>query len=66
MPSRSGCYFTDLARQHPHVGYDRAFTIAAVLSLAGLICSILIPTAAAAPTALDQSGRPRANRNDAG
>lgn len=32
-------------------GYDRAFTVAAVLSLAGLLCSLVIPAATAAPTA---------------
>lgn len=32
-------------------GYDRAFTVAAALSLAGLMCSLLIPAAMAAPTA---------------
>ncbi|HXW46059.1 MAG TPA: MFS transporter [Streptosporangiaceae bacterium] len=35
-------------------GYDRAFTIAAVLCVAGLICSLLIPAAAAASKARDQ------------
>lgn len=35
-------------------GYDRAFTIAAILSLAGLVCSLLIRTATAAPSAPDQ------------
>ncbi|HEY6791214.1 MAG TPA: MFS transporter [Trebonia sp.] len=35
-------------------GYDRAFTIAAILSLAGLVCSLLIRTAAAGPPAPDQ------------
>jgi EmrB/QacA subfamily drug resistance transporter len=35
-------------------GYDRAFTIAAVLSLAGLICSLLVPAATSAATAPDR------------
>jgi EmrB/QacA subfamily drug resistance transporter len=35
-------------------GYDRAFAIAAVLSLAGLACSLLVPAAKATPAA---SGR---------
>jgi EmrB/QacA subfamily drug resistance transporter len=38
-------------------GYDRAFTIAAVLCLAGLICSALVPTARAAPKAPDREPR---------
>ncbi len=41
-------------------GYDRAFALAAVLSVAGLACSLLIPAAKAAPAA---SGRqPRTSR----
>ena len=35
-------------------GYDRAFTVAAVLSLVGLIFSLLIPAALATPKAPDQ------------
>jgi EmrB/QacA subfamily drug resistance transporter len=39
------------------VGYDRAFAVAAGLSLAGLICSLLIPDAASAPRASAQDPR---------
>jgi EmrB/QacA subfamily drug resistance transporter len=35
-------------------GYDRAFAVAAVLSLAGLVCSLLMPTATAAAPAKDR------------
>ncbi|HEX3955700.1 MAG TPA: MFS transporter [Trebonia sp.] len=39
-------------------GYDRAFIIAAILSLAGLICSLLIHTPTAPPAAPDQQSQP--------